>query len=119
MAIYQDGAYPSGAPTLTINSVTYVCDAFSLEDASNVVDVTNASGEHAGAISIKGKTTGSATLQLATSTTVAPTTAAAAATTGVFTLDSATYFITSVSKPRPKDGYWTVSINFQKRENAV
>ncbi len=118
MPIYQDGTYPSGAPTLTINSVTYICDAFSLDDSANVVDITNGSGEHAGALAFKGKTTGSATLQLASSSTAVPTTAAHSSTTGVFTHDTKTYFITSVSKPKPKEGNWTVSINFQLRENA-
>jgi len=119
MAKYQDGTAPAGSEVLTINSVEYPCNNFETSDGSNVVNHTDENGEHDGAVAFKGPTTGSAELQLAASDTVVPTTAAASATTGVFTIGSTTYFITSVSKPKPAGGFWTVSIQFQKRANAV
>lgn len=116
---YQDGPFPSGAPVLTINSVEYICNSFQPDDSANTVNVTNNEGAHSGAVSFKGPTTGSAELQLATSTTAVPTTAAAATATGTFTVDTVVYFITAVSKPRTSGGVWVVNIQFQARVNAV
>lgn len=119
MPPYVDGAFPNGSRVLTINSVTYKCNSFTEDDSSTTENVNDENGEHAGAVSKKGPTTGSAELQLATSSTAVPTTAAESATTGTFIIDSVTRFITAVSKPRNSSGVWVVNIQFQKRVNAV
>lgn len=118
MAKYQDGTAPASSLVLAINSVNYPCSNFQTSDASNTVNHTNESGEHDGAVSFKGPVTGSADLLLAAVDTVVPTTAAASATTGVFTVATKNYFITSVSEAKPAGGFWTVSIQFQQKVNA-
>jgi hypothetical protein len=118
MAQYPDGTRPSGAGTVTINSVAYKCDNFQLDSAANTVNSTDENGQHNGAVSFKGPTTGTATLQLAADSTAVPTTAAESSTTGVFTRDSVTYFITQVGVVKPSNGFWNVPISFQKKENA-
>lgn len=118
MPPYVDGAFPNGSRVLTINSVTYKCNSFTEEDSTTTDNVPDENGEHSGAVSKKGPTTGSAELQLATSSTEVPTTAAANATTGVFTIDNVVRFITAVSAPRNNSGVWVVNVQFQRRVNA-
>jgi len=120
MATYQDGAFPCGAPTLTINNVSYVCASFNGPQKTSVVaNITDGTGAHVGANSVKGPTTGTAELQLATSATVLPNTAAENAVAGVFTHDGTTYFITSVGKAMPAGPQiWTSSIQFQAKVSA-
>lgn len=119
MPPYVDGDYPNGAPVLEINGVEYICNNFQADDSANTANVADNLGDHSGAVSTKGPTTGSAELQLATSGTAVPTTAAESATTGVFTHQTVVYFITAVSKPKQAGAVWVVNIQFQKRVNPV
>lgn len=116
---YQDGPFPFGAPVLTIDGVEYITNSFQPAKSANTVNVTNNLGEHSGAVSFKGPTTGTAELQLADDTTPIPTLAAEDADTGTFTVDSIVYFITGVSEPRNSGAVNVVTIQFQARVNAV
>ena len=122
MATYQDGTFPSGSPVLTINSVTYKCNSFSVSKSAEVVSTTDENGLHSGAVSFGGPTTGSAEVQFAASSTAEPTTAAANSTTGVITNvniggANVNCFITSVSISKPQRGPWTASLGFQAKAN--
>lgn len=121
MPPYSDGNFPSGAPTLTINSVTYICNSFSVSKSANTVNVTDGNGDPSGALSFKQPRAGSAELQFAANSTAEPTTAAANSTTGVFIANIAganvNCFITAVTVNKPKDAPWTASISFQEKIN--
>lgn len=123
MALYQDGNFPAGTEVLTINSVDYVTDSFNYNSGTaEVANIKDENGDHAGANSSTGPGTGSAVLQLATSSTAIPTSAAENSTTGVFTFshDGANVdaFITSADLSKPQaPAPWTVSINFQGKVN--
>jgi hypothetical protein len=123
MAVYQDGTFPSGTPTLTINSISYICNDFTFpQDATETVNIKNAAGEHAGAISAKGARTGTATLQMAASNTAIPTTSAVNTNTGTFTFthgsSNVNAFITAATLNKPQaPNPWTVAITFQEKVN--
>lgn len=117
-AVYQDGTFPSGAPTLSINSVDYICNSLTFpQQSDNVVNITDGDGLHSGALSFAGPQTGTAEVQLATNSTAFPTTASQNSTTGTFVLASnganVNCFITSVTVNKPSAGPWTASLSFQ------
>ena len=122
MATYQDGVFPSGSPVLTINSVTYKCNSFSVDKSSEVAQIVDENGAHSGALGFAGPVTGSAEVQFAAANTAEPTTAAANATTGVITNvniagANVNCFITSVGISKPQRGPWVASLGWQARVN--
>jgi hypothetical protein len=122
MAVYQDGSIPSGSPVITINNTTFKANSFSFpNDSANTTNIQDENGQHAAAISIFGPTTGSAQLQLATSSTLFPQVAAANSAWGTFTVPSngsnVNCFITSCTIQKPAAGPWLADIQFQKKMN--
>jgi len=118
---YSDGTFPSGAPTITINSVAYKANSFTVNKTANTVNVTDNVGDPSGALSFKQPRSGSAEIQFSASSTVEPTTAAENSTIGVFIANinsvNVNCFITSCSVSKPKDAPWTASINWQEKIN--
>ncbi len=118
---YSDGTFPSGSPTLTINSVAYKCNSFSVNKSANTVNITDQSGDPSGALSFKLPRSGSAELQFAANSTVEPTTAAENSTIGVFVANinssNVNCFITACTVNKPKDAPWTASISWQEKIN--
>ena len=118
---YSDGTFPSGSPTVTINSVAYKCNSFTVNKSANTQNITDQSGDPSGALSFKQPRTGTAELQFSANSVVEPTTAAENSTIGVFiaNINSANVncFITSASISKPKDAPWTASINWQEKIN--
>jgi hypothetical protein len=118
---YQDGTFPSGAPVLTINNVTYKANSFTVNKQDNVVSITDEDGDASGALSFKQAKTGSAEVQFSASNVAEPTTAAENANTGTFVAvinnTNTNCFITSVTVNKPKDAAWTASLNWQEKIN--
>jgi hypothetical protein len=118
---YSDGTFPSGSPVITINSVTYKANGFTVNKSANTVNMTDNAGDPSGALSFKQPRTGSAELQFAANSTAEPTTAAENSTTGVFVANIASTnvncFITACTVNKPKDAAWTASINWQEKIN--
>lgn len=118
---YSDGTFPSGAPTITINSVAYKANSFTVNKQANTVNITDQNGDPSGALSWKQPRSGSAELQFSASTVAEPTTAAENSTTGVFIVainnTNTNCFITSCTVNKPKDAAWTASINWQEKIN--
>lgn len=122
MATYQDGTFPSGAPIITINGVTYKANSFSVDKSSEVAQIVDENGAHSGALAFAGPITGSAEVQFAASSTVEPTTAAANSTLGVMTNvniagANVNCFITGVAVSKPQRGPWTANLSWQARVN--
>ena len=121
---YQDGNYPSGAPVVTFNGVGFVVNSFTVNDNATTQSINDQNGEHAGALSFKGALTGSMEVQIATSSTSFPQTAARSSTWGVTSspvtiLGTAyTLFNTNVVHNKPNQGQWTANIDWQARVNA-
>lgn len=118
---YQDGNFPSGSPTVTINSVAYKANSFTVNKTANTVNITDQNGDPSGALSFKQVYTGTAEVQFSASNVAEPTTAAENSTTGVFVANvegaNINCFITSVTVNKPKDAPWTASLNWQEKIN--
>jgi len=99
---------PYGARTVLIDSTTYIANNFSTSQSLNVIERTTELGAPNGAVGIQQARTGSAQLQLATSSTTYPD-----AGDSFFT-DSVTYFLTEVSRPEEAQGFKVVDISFRE-----
>lgn len=114
MALYNPQSFPTGCPVITINSVTYKANSFARNSPTQKENIYDEVGAPLGVHIQADFEEITAELQLATEATAVPTTAAASATTGVFTYDTATWAITQVSAPRTKLGGRVVNITAQK-----
>jgi hypothetical protein len=112
--LYNPQSFPTGTPVLTINSVTYKTNSFSISRPTQKATVTDENAAPLGFMLQEDFQTLTAELQLAASATVVPTTAATSATTGVFTLDTVSWAIESVTEPREKLGQRVVQITAQR-----
>lgn len=119
MATHTDTAKPFGAPTLTINSVTYIVqDALKIERGTNVVKTTNGEGAEDGSFGLFTIPTGSATIQKATSSTAQPPVGQTFTYTDDATIGSETFIITKVGASRPSGTIHLFDIEFIKDMNA-
>jgi len=118
---YSDGNFPSGAPTIAINSVNYKANSFVVNKAANTVNITDNDGAPSGALSFKQPRSGTAEVQFSASNIAEPTTAAQNSTTGVFVANidggNVNCFITAVTITKPKDAPWTASVTWQEKIN--
>lgn len=122
MPVYQDGPFPSGAPILTINSVPYKCNSFTVNKSSTTVPVLDENGAASGALSFADARTGTAEVQFANSAVAEPTTAAQNNVLGVLTnvnIDGANVncFVTSCAINKPQRAPWTATLGWQARIN--
>lgn len=121
---YQDGQFPSGAPVITINSVGFIANSFTVNDTAATTNINDQNGEHAGALSFRGVISGSMELQIATDSTSFPQTAARSSTWGVTSSPvtilgvARTLFLTNVVHNKPNQGQWTAQCDWQARHNA-
>ena len=120
-AAYQDGAYPSGAPIITLGGYTFKCNKISFDKSTETVNITDPDGAHAGALSFAGPKTGSAEVQYANATVPDPNVAAINSATGVFLANidgvNTNCFITQVAIEKPQRGPWTATLSFQVKQN--
>ena len=116
-AAINDGSIPYGSVVLTINSVTYVAESISLDLPTNVLERKNEVGEPSGQVLVNGFNTGSASLQLASTSTAHP------ANGMTFTADlqkagtNQTYIVSQVSPKLGAEAIKMVDINFRQKIN--
>jgi hypothetical protein len=99
---------PYGSRVVTIGAVGYIANNFSTSQSLNVIERTDSLGAPNGAVGIQQARTGSAQLQLATSTTTAP------AAGDEFAANSVTFFLTEVSRAEEAQGFKVVDISFRE-----
>jgi hypothetical protein len=99
---------PYGSRVVTIGAVGYIANNYSVSQSLNVIERQDSLGAPNGAIGIQQAKTGSAQVQLATSSTTAP------AAGDTFSADSVTYFLTEISKPEEAQGFKVVDISFRE-----
>jgi len=103
---------PYGSRVLTLSAVGYIANSFSTSSSLQVIDRQDELGAPNGAVGIRQPITGSASLQLATSSTAIPDPGDS------FTLavDSVavTFFITERSMPESQNGFKMVDISFRE-----
>jgi hypothetical protein len=101
-------ALPYGSRVVTISSVGYIANNFSVAQSLNVIERQDSLGAPNGAVGIQQARTGSAQLQLATSSTTA------VAAGDSFLADTVTYFVTEVSKPEEQQGFKVLDVSFRE-----
>ena len=101
-------ALPYGSRVVTIGGVGYVANNFSVAQSLNVIERQDSLGAPNGAVGIQQARTGSAQLQLATSSTTVP------AAGDTFLADSVTYFLTEISKPEEQQGFKVLDVSFRE-----
>ena len=101
--------YGSRVITDTTNSTTYIANNFRVTEPTRVLERDTELGAPYGVVAIQRARTGSAQLQLNTTTTLIP------ARGDEFTADTVTYFITEVGKPESADAIKVVDIQFREK----
>jgi hypothetical protein len=101
-------ALPYGSRVVTISAVGYIANNFSVSQSLNVIERQDSLGAPNGAVGIQQARTGSAQLQLASSSTTAP------AAGDTFSADSVSYFLTEISKPEEQQGFKVVDVSFRE-----
>jgi hypothetical protein len=99
---------PYGSRTVAIGATTYIANNFSISQSLNVIERTTELGAPNGAVGIQQARTGSAQLQLATSSITGP------AAGDEFSANSVSFFITEVSRPEEAQGFKVVDISFRE-----
>lgn len=106
----NDGSVQFGSRSLTINNVAYATDDFSFETTTSEIIRTDENEVPSGRVTFKGTTSGSATLQLASASTVIP--AFGAQFTEDVGLATSIWTITNVGRTESKGGETKVPVSF-------
>ena len=102
----NDGSVQFGSRSLTINGVVYATDDFSYDTATSEVVRTDHNEVPSGRVTFKGTSSGTATLQLASASTVVP------AFGDQFTETEGIFTVTNISKAESEGGETKVNISF-------
>lgn len=97
---WNDSNIPVGSVTLTINSVTYICETFKVERTVDARKRLAADGTPGGSFGIADFPTYTATLQKATTSTALPPLGQTFTYTDDSTIGSETWYVQNVSQPR-------------------
>lgn len=126
MAQLNDGSLPTGSLVLTINSVAYVAEDISYNPGnSQMIERRDQLNEPSGCRYLKDFCDGTATLQLATSSTAIPPTASDSTNGGVATFTGVdigegtgvTYIVHQVGNVFRQGDIRKVNISFRKKIN--
>lgn len=114
MPAYNDVNIPVGAQILTIASVTFVAENISFTQPSTVLERRDEDGDPSGQVFIAGFDNGTATLQLATTSTVPP---AIGATFTLTRNGGATIgcVISEVGEPQDQMDIRKINVSFRRR----
>lgn len=118
-AVLAIGAVTAGNPPTIGTPTNYVADNITISRPGKTIERTNELDEPSGQVSYIGFVTGSATVQLATSSTLVPTQGKGFTLTvydpdGGGTADAEYFYIDSVDIPMDKGGEKKVNITFRK-----
>ena len=100
---------PYGSRVLTINAVAYIANNYKVDRSGSLIERQTELGAPNGAVLVAEAATGSAQLQLATTSTALP------AIGDEFTADTVTYFLTQVGASEEARGFKTVDISFRQK----
>lgn len=103
---------PYGSRVVTVGATGYIANSFSVSESLNVIERTDILGAPNGAIGIRQARTGSAQLQLATTSTTYPGYGDEFAS--LVKGASVTFFITEAGFPEEAGGFKVVDITFRE-----
>lgn len=115
MSLFQDGTQVFGVPDspITIATVAYIAEDINITRPVQVTEIKDGDGAPIGQAHVPGNPTGTAKLQLASSSTAIP----SAGTGATFTLDTNEYYVTQVGEKYTQGAYAYVDISFVKKIN--
>lgn len=119
-AVLAIGVITAGSPPTVGSTTNYVADNISISRPSKTIERTNEIDEPSGQVSYPGFVTGSATIQLATSSTLVPFHGKGFSLNSGFDpdndadTDAEVFYIDSVEQPISKDAERKVNITFRK-----
>lgn len=116
-ATFNDVSIPYGSPTLTINSVGYISESFSIQRPTQSIERRNGDNEPSGSVGIADFVTGTATLQKITAGTAIPLIGLTFAITDDAGVGVETFFVTEVSQPKSQGDAVKFNISFRKKYN--
>jgi hypothetical protein len=116
-AFKNDGSIPYGSKVLTINSVAYVAENFDVTRDAKTIDRENEVGEPSGQIGIATVPTATATLQLATTSTVQPLQGNTCSVTCDSVIGAETWIVWTTSRVFAKDEAQKITVTFRKQIN--
>jgi hypothetical protein len=116
MATVNDSGIPFGSAVLTVNGVAFIGENISTSEPSATQERRDENGAPSGQVTVAGFITGSATIQFATTSTVAPTIGATFAYTnngGV----AGTYYVSEIGQAVSLNEIKKATISFRKQIN--
>ena len=116
-AVKNDGTVQFGSRVLTINAVTYVADDVTVNRPTITVERPDELGEPDGQYTRAAQVTGTATLQLATGSTVIPTLGLEFTETFVASIGAETFYLDNVDQVESNQSEKKVNVNFRKLNN--
>lgn len=116
-ALLNDGSIPYGSKVFTINSVTYVAEDISIDDAAQKIDRKNEVGEPSGRVLVQDYVEGTATLQLASTSTAPPTNGMTFTQDLQHTGTNQTWALLKISPTFKQDEAQKVNVSFYKKIN--
>lgn len=99
---------PYGSRSVTIGAVAYIANNFTINQSINVIERKGTTGEPNGAVGIPVPKTGTAQLQIATTSTVMPSAGSELFENGV------TFFITDMGLPEESGSFKVIDISFRE-----
>lgn len=103
---------PYGSRVITVGAAGYIANSFSVSESLNVIERTTELGAPNGAVGISQARTGSAQLQLATTSTAYPGRGDEFSTT--VKGSAVSFFITEAGFPEEAQGFKVVDISFRE-----
>jgi hypothetical protein len=114
----NDGGLVFGSQVVTIDSVAYVAENISIDAPSTIIEQKDEYGVPSGQVIVEGFVTGTATLQLASSTTALPQIGDAFTLTQVGGGSAVYFLISQVGQSFSQDAETKVNVSFRKRINT-
>lgn len=118
MSAYKnDGTIPYGSRVLTINGVDYVATNIEIRRPEQAIKRYNQLGEPSGSVGIADFVEGTATLQLATTSTVIPVQGLEFSATFIVSVGSETFYLTEITQPEGQTSEKLINVTFRKKYN--
>ena len=118
MPAYNDGAIPYGSRIVTIDTVAYIAEDIEVTRPTSVIERRNELNEPSGQVLIQDFVTGSATLQLAATSTDIPDLGATFTMTIDSEIGAETFIISEIGQGENQGEAKKIRINFRKRYNT-
>ena len=117
-AIYNDNTVQYGSIVLSINSVNYVADSFSVQRPTNALERRNELNEPNEQVLIRNFETGSAVLQYASGDTPDPALGKTFTVTLNTVIVAETFIVSEVSTPLEQGGEKKIHVSFRKKQGS-